>query len=88
MHIFLFDLKKYSNLKNLKSICGKKDAFDCAGIRAQVFRLIENPKFNLITIIFELRKKRKNAKLFASIRFTNFDKLYILLDSGKNFELS
>ena len=26
-------------LKNLKSFCGKKDAFDCAGIRAQVFRL-------------------------------------------------
>ena len=29
----------FSNLKNLKSFCGKKDAFDCAGIRAQVFRL-------------------------------------------------
>ena len=28
-----------SNIKNLKSFCGKKDAFDCAGIRAQVFRL-------------------------------------------------
>ena len=27
------------NLNNLKSVCGKKDAFDCAGIRAQVFRL-------------------------------------------------
>ena len=26
-------------LKNFKSFCGKKDAFDCAGIRAQVFRL-------------------------------------------------
>ena len=25
--------------KNLKSFCGKKNAFDCAGIRAQVFRL-------------------------------------------------
>ena len=28
-----------SNLKYWKSFCGKKDAFDCAGIRAQVFRL-------------------------------------------------
>ena len=27
------------NLKNLQFFCGKKDAFDCAGIRAQVFRL-------------------------------------------------
>ena len=26
-------------LYNLKSFCGKKDAFDCAGIRSQVFRL-------------------------------------------------
>ena len=25
--------------KNLKSFCGKKDAFDCAEIRARVFRL-------------------------------------------------
>ena len=33
--------KLNSNLKNLKSFCGKKDAFDCAGIRAQVFRLPE-----------------------------------------------
>ena len=35
---------KYNNnfiqiLENLNSFCGKKDAFDCAGIRAQVFRL-------------------------------------------------
>ena len=29
----------FSNLKNLKSFCGKRDAFDCAGIRARVFRL-------------------------------------------------
>ena len=31
--------KLNSNLKNLKSFCGKKDVFDCTGIRAQVFRL-------------------------------------------------
>ena len=30
-----------SNLKNLKSFCGKRDAFDCAGIRARIFRLLE-----------------------------------------------
>ena len=42
MHLsFLFNL----NLKNLKSFCGKKDVFDCAGIQAQVFRYrpIERP---------------------------------------------
>ena len=27
------------SLKNLKSFCGKRDAFDCAGIQAGVFRL-------------------------------------------------
>ena len=26
-------------LKHFKSFCGKKDAFDCAGIRAETFRL-------------------------------------------------
>ena len=30
---------EYYILINWKSFCGKKDAFDCAGIRAQVFRL-------------------------------------------------
>ena len=30
-----------TNLKNLKSFRGKKDAFDCAGSRAQVFREFE-----------------------------------------------
>ena len=29
----------YNNLKNLKSSCEKRDAFDCAGIRARIFRL-------------------------------------------------
>ena len=33
--------------------------------------IIENLKFNLSTRICEMRKKRKNAKLFASIRSTN-----------------
>ena len=36
-----------SNIKNLKSFCGKKDAFDCAGIRAQVFRLPVDCSSNL-----------------------------------------
>ena len=31
--------KLFNILKNLKYFCGKKYAFDCAGIRAQVFRL-------------------------------------------------
>ena len=30
------ECKLNSNLKNLKSFWGKKDAFDCAGIRARV----------------------------------------------------
>ena len=37
------DTRKFINyfsfLKNLKSFCGKREAFDCAGIRARVFRL-------------------------------------------------
>ena len=33
---------------------------------------IENTKFNFLTIICETRKKRKLAKLFVSIRSTNF----------------
>ena len=35
---------------------------------------IENPKFNFLTIIqvCEIRKKRRFAKLFISIRSTNF----------------
>ena len=33
---------------------------------------IENPKFIFLTKICEIRKKRKFAKLFVSIRFTNF----------------
>ena len=28
-----------NNVKNLKAFCGKKVAFDCAGIQAQVFQL-------------------------------------------------
>ena len=28
-----------TDLRNLKSFCGKRDVFDCAGIRARVFRL-------------------------------------------------
>ena len=32
---------------------------------------IENPKFNILTKICEMRKKRKFAKLFVSIRSTN-----------------
>ena len=28
-----------NNLKNLKSFCGKRDALNCAGIRARVFQL-------------------------------------------------
>ena len=41
--IVKIDIKSFSvlkNLKNLKSFCGKKDVFDCAGIRAQVFQLL------------------------------------------------
>ena len=30
--------KKF-NLRNFKSFCGRRDAFDCAEIRARVFRL-------------------------------------------------
>ena len=35
-HCILF----FPNLKSLKSFCGKRDAFDCAGTRARVFRLL------------------------------------------------
>ena len=31
---FILDIFLYTNLKNWKSFCGKKDALDCAGIRA------------------------------------------------------
>ena len=39
---FILFFEKYISilnliLKNLKSFCGKKDPFDCAGIRAQDF---------------------------------------------------
>ena len=33
---------------------------------------IENPEFNFLIRIREIRKKRKNLKLFASIRSENF----------------
>ena len=33
---------------------------------------IENLKFNFLTVICEIGKKRKYTKLFVSIRFTNF----------------
>ena len=33
---------------------------------------IRNPKLNFLTIISEIRKKRKFVKLFVSIRSTNF----------------
>ena len=36
----------FSNLKNLKSFCEKKNAFDCAGIRAQVFGLMSDISFS------------------------------------------
>ena len=32
---------------------------------------IQNSKLNFLTIICEIRKKRKNAKLFTSMRSTN-----------------
>ena len=37
----------YKYLKNLKIFLWKKDAFDCAGIRAQVFRLLQTHLINL-----------------------------------------
>ena len=36
-NIIIFNIF-FINLKNLKSFCEKRDAFDCAGIRAPVFR--------------------------------------------------
>ena len=44
---------------------------------------IDNRKFNFLTRICEIRKKRNNVKLIASIRSTNFclthfsDKMYV-----------
>ena len=35
-------------------------------------KTIKNPKFNVLTIICEIRKKRKNTKLFVSKRSTKF----------------
>ena len=47
MYISGFGFKKTFKFKfkNLKSFCGKKDVFDCAGIRAQVFWLPVDQKF-------------------------------------------
>ena len=39
----------------MKSFCGKKDAFDCAGIRAQVFRL---PFINNLMTTLETEEKK------------------------------
>ena len=36
------------------------------------YKQIENRIFKFLTIICEIQKKRKNAKLLASIRSTNF----------------
>ena len=33
-----------SNLKDFKYFCGERDAFDCAGIRARVFRKLVSIK--------------------------------------------
>ena len=38
-NIYLAVLKFESPESSNNSFCGKKDAFDCAGIRAQIFRL-------------------------------------------------
>ena len=53
---------------------------------------IENRKFNFLTRICEIRNKRKNPKLFASIRSINFylfdivsDKMYIFCFKFKKF---
>ena len=84
MYVFLFNLKKYK-FKEFKILLWKKrrfrDAFDCAVGSCKNFHLnykiilkntIENPKFNFLTIIYEIRKKRIFAKLFVSIRSTYF----------------
>ena len=38
-HLKNIFIKNILHLKNLKSLCGKRDAFDCAGIRSRVVRL-------------------------------------------------
>ena len=51
----ILNILKLHFLKNLNSFRGQKDAFDCAGIRTQVFRLpveIANVLFNDISISF------------------------------------
>ena len=55
-----------SNLKNLKSFCGKKGAFDCAMIRAQVFRLPAQSKVSFFPQKdFKFFKFEFNLHLFA-----------------------
>ena len=41
-------------------------------IYKNVYYYIINPKFNFSTIIYEMRKKRRNAKYLVSMRSTNF----------------
>ena len=54
--IFFRENILYYFLKNLKSFCGKKDAFDCAGIRAQVFR---NDLISILKVKFSVAEMVK-----------------------------
>ena len=62
-----------SFLKNLKIFLWEKDAFDCAGIRAQVFRL---PVFSLLFIKFKYSiiciLATKTFRKLNSIKFAYF----------------
>ena len=60
MKIFKF------KFKNFKSFCGKKDTFDCAGIRAQVFRnAVESVFFAAARLQILKFKFEFNLHLFA-----------------------
>ena len=55
----------YFILKNLKSFCGKKDTFDCARIRAQVFQLPIDCSIRTVYII-----KFKNLKCIEYFNYS------------------
>ena len=52
------------NLKNLKSFCGKRDAFDCAGMRAQKSKDPGSNPGTVESVFFP----QKDFKFFKSVQ--------------------